>query len=175
MRRLLAAALAALSLCGCGGLVTAQIDQPNLCATAKDMLFPAAPAGGTISRIVPLQLGISMVQQGNATATVHLTRAEVALVSGVADLTTIEALAIRVLPPPGSSLPARQVLSWSRDPAAGATSSLVAAGDPAVDLAPYLRSGGLQLQASVTGAPTASWLADVTSCFSITASASYGP
>lgn len=173
MRRLPAAAIAALSVCGCGGLVTAQIDEPNLCATAKDMLFPAAPGGGTISRIVPLQLGISMVQQGSATATVHLTRAEVALVSGVADLSTIEALAIRVLPPPGSSLPARQVLSWSRDPAADTGKSLVAAGDPAVDLGPYLRSGALQLQASVTGAPTISWLADVTSCFSFSARASY--
>ncbi len=166
------AALAAAAACGA---FRAEVDDPSLCLTAEAVPFPGG-ASGTAAQSVPLRLDLPLLHRAGASTSVHLDRVELSPVGGGRELAGLETVRIRILPPPGSGLPVREVVSWSRDPAHPPGASFAAAGPADLDLAPYLVVSGSRLEAVLSGSlPTSPWIASVTTCLAFHASVPLGP
>lgn len=175
MRALLLLSL--VSLTGCGPLLFAEVEARTVCVGLDAIAFPGAGAASEGVNALQYDLGseLPVLEEPDVEFELRILRLRIAGAPGT-DLSGIDRVRVLALPPPGSSLPAYEVLSYTRDPDAPAASVLVAGGHTNLDLGPYLESGRLDLRAEYAGSglPAEDWTADVEGCFYVRALVDYG-
>jgi hypothetical protein len=176
--RLLRLALALLvAASGCGSpLLYAEIEEPRACITLHGQSFPGVPLGVSLQKALEFPLGSELPLVGEKDTASEIRLDEVTIIanaSAAGDLDGIQEMAIKVVPPAGSSLPPETLITYQR--AANPGSALVAGGATGVDLAPYLDGGAVHLEADVSGTlPGESWTADVKGCLYVKVTYDYG-
>jgi hypothetical protein len=179
LRRLLSALPVFLLLAGCG-LLSAEVEIPQVQVTLLQQTFDPTPPGTPLLKQLDYDLGanISSLTDPNLSYDLRLTSLEIALSSGQlnVDFASIESLVVEVLPPPGSGLEIRPVVTYQKPAGAtGPITSVLASGHANIDLGPYLRAGKLTLRTTAVGTlPDFAWSADITGGFYLKVQVDYG-
>jgi hypothetical protein len=161
----------------CGGPVLfAELEAPSICATLPDYAFTGT-SGSSLQTSVAYDMSTvlpAVSTNANVEYELRLQEVETTLVTAPGyDFGAIESF--RVVALATATLPEVELVSYVRDPAAPATSQLVARGAMNVDLGPYLDGGLLDLRLEYTGGlPAADWTANVRGCFYLKATLDYG-
>jgi hypothetical protein len=181
MRRILFALPALALLPACGGLLFAELEVPTICVTLVRQDFEGTPPGTPLVRDISYDLAqqIPAISEPSVDSDLRLTEMEIALTgtSGIADFGGIQQVRVVVLPPPGSTLPPREVVAYTKapPPADQNPPAVSASGRSNIDLGPYIDSGQLRLQTTASGTlPETPWNADVTGCFYLKVKLDYG-
>lgn len=188
----LASALATLLLFGAcdGPLFFAELEEPRLCKTLQDLPFEGVAAGGELRYRLALPVGaevplFALGDGGTSDVDTEIRLIEFALLreSGILDFNSVESAEVSVEPPPGASVAAATLLSYTRDPSDLPGDTLIVAGDEGVNLVPYLfdpgttdagvpvagdggtAEEGVVVEIRMTGAlPEDPWMADLRAC-----------
>jgi hypothetical protein len=185
---LAAAAAALLARPGCGPVLFAELDQPEVRITLPSQDFPASPAPPAdwcfpdrpecVATELQYQLGaeVPIVTEPGVEYELRLKRVAIVLsTSSAGDLSGIRSASIRVLDPAGG--PGTVVASYEADPAAPAPTSISVAGAAALDLAPYVQGGNLEARVELVydpSNPTPAFAADVSAAFSLDVKVDWG-
>jgi hypothetical protein len=182
-RRLAAPALAAaaaLLLGGCG-LLYAELEIPTVSVTLADQTFAGTPPGTTLTQSIEFDFAANQIDwfsDPSVHKELRLTELSLALTStpgGITDFGGIDVVDIQVLPPAGSGLPPVVLVHYLRDPANLHPTSVSSNSITNVDLAPYITTQKLRLQATASGTlPTTDWSASVTGTFYMRVKLDYG-
>jgi hypothetical protein len=163
----IAVSLACLGLlAGCGPLLSAELELPEVCQKLKGREFPGVPGGvvGTLSTALELDVGAKLPSDSAQAieAEAQLLRLTVTPQDQLGRLDFIDSAQIELAAPRGSAQPPAMLVSYQRG--ASAVNALSLSGDR-FDALPYLEEGKLRLKASITGAlPAKAWNADVEAC-----------
>lgn len=185
----LAAVAALLALTGCGPVLYAELDVPEVRITLPSQAFPASPAPPgdwcfpdrpeCVATELQYELGaqVPVVTEPGVEYELFLKRVAIVLSASSAgtDLSGIRAAEIRVLDPSGG--PGTVIASYEADPAAPPPTSLTVAGDAALDLAPFVQGGNLQARVELVYDPmnpTPAFDADVSAAFSLDVKVDWG-
>jgi hypothetical protein len=187
--RSVVAAVAALALPGCGPMLYAELDIPEVRITLPAQDFPASPAPPAdwcsadrpecVATQLRYDLGtqVPIVNEPGVEYELRLKRAAILLSASSAgtDLSGIRSAELRILDPDGG--PGTVVASYVADPANPDPSSISVSGDAALDLAPFVRSGSLQTRIELLydpSDPTPAFAADVSAAFSLDVKVDWG-
>jgi hypothetical protein len=187
--RALAAALVLPALTGCGPMLYAELDVPEVRITLPSQAFPASPAPPAdwcspgrpecVATELQYELGaqVPIVNEPGVEYTLRLKRAAIVLSASAAgaDLSGIRSAEIRILDPDGG--PGTVVASYVADPADPNPSSISVAGDSALDLAPYVQGGNLRTRVELVYDPldpTPAFAADVSAAFALDVKLDWG-
>jgi len=185
----LLAAVLATPLSGCGPMLFAELDVPEVRITLPSQAFPASPAVPAdwcfpdtptcVATELQYQLAaqVPIVNEPGVTYDLRLKRVAIVLTASSAgtDLSGIVSAGIRILDPSGG--PGVVVASYTQDPAAPAPTSLAVSGDPSLDLEPYVRSGNLMARVEFVYDPahlTPAFDADVSAAFALDVKVDWG-
>jgi hypothetical protein len=183
------AALAVLALPGCGPLLYAELDVPEVRITLPAQDFPASPAPPAdwcsaarpecVATQLQYDLGaqVPIVNEPGVEYELRLKRAALVLSASAAgnDLSGIRSAEIRILDPDGG--PGTVVASYVADPANPDPTSISVSGDAALDLAPFVRGGSLQTRIELVYDPldpSPAFAADVSAAFSLDVKLDWG-
>lgn len=191
---LTAATLAAASLValpGCGPLLEAELELPEVRITLPSQDFPASPAPPAdwcasdrpecVATELMYELGaqVPIVNEPGVEYELWLKRAAIVLSASSAgtDLSGIRSAELRVLDPDGAPGAGTVVASYVADPAAPPPASITVEGDAGLDLSPFVRGGRLQARVELIYdplQPTPAFAADVSAAFSLDVKVDWG-
>jgi hypothetical protein len=169
-------------LAGCG-VLTAEIEIPSVVMTSTGYPFPEVPAGGTLRKDIPFDLGdkISLITEKNVSFDLRLLAMDVTLVANPAmgDFSDIQSVTLSVLAPAGSPLEPALLAAYTKPAPPGDQhpTSIPAAGRYNLDLSPYLTAGVITLRleaTSISGGLIPAWTGDVSVEFYLKVRADYG-
>jgi hypothetical protein len=188
MHRLAPIAVLVLLAAGCGGpLLFAELQVPTVRVTLPSQPFPAANDPSALCRdalgtvivdcaqkelLYDLGAQVPVITEKGVSYQIRLTSLGIALAANdpMGDFGTVSAVQISVA---GGGLPDVVVASYQQDPANPAPKSITVVGYSNLDLAPYVRSGTLDLRTEVHGIPPA-FTADVAGTFYLEVKLDYG-
>jgi hypothetical protein len=152
---------------GCPVLdVEANVDE--VCVTYSGLSIPGVPIGsGTVSQSFPVT-DLGQIQDlTKYNAQLQFVKAEVRPVSGVSDLSFVQAAHVSIASgAPSSTLPTIDVYDCDGD-CDGASGALTVPATNGNSAVAYVESGSVIVDLEVTGTlPTADWTVDVDVCFS---------
>jgi hypothetical protein len=185
----LLSALAAVLLPGCGPVLFAELDVPEVRITLPSQDFPASPAApgdwcfpdtpSCVATELQYELAtqVPIVDEPGVSYDLRLKRVAIVLSasSAGADLSGIRSAEVRVVDPAGG--PGVVVASYAHDPAAPAPTSIAVTGDPSLDLQPYVQSGNLTTRVEFVydpAHPTPAFAADVSAAFALDVNVDWG-
>ncbi len=167
--------LAALTapLAGCGNLLMAEVEQPEVCKTLPDNVFSGSEYTKTMEINVSEQLpGLDVTSPTGVQSTFFFNRVDFIAKSGITDFDFVDSAKISVLPPDGSDLPPVAVIDFTRTEPSGTTLSMV--GSSKIDLYQYLTAGVVKVEAALTGRlPSTDWSMDIKPCLYAKVKANY--
>jgi hypothetical protein len=167
---ILASVLSAGSLCGCGSIFYAQLEEPELCKTMPAAFSPSAP--GTTSQRVSvdfdLRSDLERFTHPDATSNLQLKYVQFTATQGTSDFGFVDSAKVTIQAAAGNAscnLPA--LVDYQRDPSAPAQSPQTFAGSSDVDLMPCLSTSAVSVQTDFSGRlPSNAWSMNVKACFS---------
>lgn len=178
-----AALLAALT--GCGPLLTAELDVPEVRITLPSQSFPASSADPSdwclteSCAAVPLQYDLAtevpIVDEPGVGYDLRLKRVGIVLTTSSAgtNLAGIQSAGIRIVEAGGG--PGVLVASYTRDDAAPPPTTLSVTGDQSIDLEGYVTGGNLNARVElVYDDPTPAFSADVSAAFELGVDVDWG-
>lgn len=165
---ILASVLSACSLCGCGSIFYAQVEEPELCKTVPADFSPSAP-GTTTERVsvdFDLRADLERFTRPDTTSNLQLKYVEFAATQGTSDFGFVDSGKVTIQGTGNAcNLPA--LVDYQRDPSAPAQSTLTFAGSSSIDLMPCLSTSKVSVQVDFTGRlPQNAWSMNVRACFS---------
>lgn len=180
-----AAPLLLLAACG-GPLLYADLEVPQVLVTLPSQRFPAsagnpalwcAPtAPSCVATELEYDLGqsVSYLREPGATYQVRLNHLAIAMVATAGgDLRGVKSAAILAYPAAGGA--PVEIARYVRSAADPAPTTIAVAGDPGLDLAPYVSAGRIRVRVELTyDAPTPAFDADVTADFYLKVRLDYG-
>lgn len=180
-----AAPLLLLAACG-GPLLYADLEVPQVLVTLPAQRFPASVASpalwcdpSTPSCVATeleydLAQSVSYLREPGATYQVRLTRLAIAMTAAAGgDLGGVKSAVILASPAAGGA--PVEIARYTRSAADPAPTTLSVAGDPGLDLAPYVTAGRIRVRVELSyDAPTPAFDADVTADFYLKVRLDYG-
>ncbi len=164
------AALLPLALLSSGcGMIAAQADISEVCATIVDREFPGADQQGAIDTDVTYDLAddLSVIDKGSYDLKLERVTLALGSNSGLTDLGGLEVAEISLLPPVGQTLDSTVLVSYTR-PAGTHPTSIVLASPSGLDLSPYVSQSVVRLHTHAAGTlPSQPWRATMTACFNV--------
>ena len=166
--------VAALGSAGCGGpIFYADVDEPAICKTVRDVPFEPAVPGADLRLAFDLPVGQYLPAIGTQDAQTQLYLNEISFIAkqGINDFNSVEQATISVLPQPNSTASKQVLLNYTRDPANLPNKELTVGGERDVELQPYLSADedrAARLEAVMKGSlPSNYWTADVKVCLHV--------
>lgn len=174
----LATLLAAAALLpGCGDLLFAEVEIPEVCSRLPAQTVPSGPdIVGTVSPRLRLSVDVTDALPEDADlleADVRLKRAIFRATSG--DLSFLEALDMDVASTAQDAPPASELVAWTRGAEPTTATELDLAGNSGVNLYPFTSAGRLGLELGMTVRPPAQETTlEPVLCFGLTGRLNYG-
>ena len=173
-------AVAALSLLsGCGEVLFAEVDIPEVCSRLPAQTIPGGPdIVGSVSPTVRLEIDVTDALPEDAElidADVRLKRAMFRVPGGTGDLSFLDALRLDIASTEGGIVTDSRLVDWTRTSESDALTELELVGNDSVNLYPFTQAGqlGVALGVTITPPPEATELEPVL-CMGVKGRVNYG-